>query len=105
MPESFWAPEKLELIHGYAKTGTERELVELKLGDDPEKYNFINSAGFKYEADHVYECIKSGTPARIFIICLGKLESENVSHSFSLILAEILQDVRRQLNVVLPHDD
>jgi hypothetical protein len=35
---------------------------------------------------------------------LGKLESDNVTHKFSLIIAEVLEEIRRQLGVVLPQD-
>lgn len=92
MPESFWCPEKLVLVHGNPREGVKTEQIEHPLDDD-QVYNFTNSSGLRYEADHVYDCIRN-----------GKLESDNVSHEVSLILAEILQEIRKQLGVVLPHD-
>lgn len=35
---------------------------------------------------------------------LGHLESENVTLNFSLTIAEILEEIRKQLGVVLPQD-
>uniref|UniRef100_A0A914CC60 Trans-1,2-dihydrobenzene-1,2-diol dehydrogenase n=1 Tax=Acrobeloides nanus TaxID=290746 RepID=A0A914CC60_9BILA len=93
MSESFWCPEKLQIIYGNPKYNIKKEFIEHPLKDDPAKYNFTNSAGLKYEADHVYDCIKNGL-----------LESDNVTHEFSLTMAEILQEIRKQLEVSLPHD-
>jgi hypothetical protein len=60
MSESFWCPEKLQIIYGNPKYNVKKEFIEHPLKDDPAQYNFTNSAGLKYEADHVYDCIKNG---------------------------------------------
>uniref|UniRef100_A0A914CAQ5 Trans-1,2-dihydrobenzene-1,2-diol dehydrogenase n=1 Tax=Acrobeloides nanus TaxID=290746 RepID=A0A914CAQ5_9BILA len=94
IPESFYNPEKLQVIYGTPKVDAKKELIEHLYKDDPTQYNFgLSCAGLRYEADHVYDCIKT-----------GMLESDNITHEFSLTMAEILQEIRKQLDVVLPHD-
>uniref|UniRef100_A0A914DQX2 Uncharacterized protein n=1 Tax=Acrobeloides nanus TaxID=290746 RepID=A0A914DQX2_9BILA len=95
VPE-FRSPDHMEIIRGRScASAVEEELIEVVQlpYEDDQTYNFLGSAGLRYEADHVYESIRN-----------GKLESDNVTHKFSLTIAEILEEIRRQLGVVLPQD-
>ncbi|XP_055310979.1 trans-1,2-dihydrobenzene-1,2-diol dehydrogenase-like isoform X2 [Sitodiplosis mosellana] len=56
--------------------------------------NFMNSAGFRYEAEAVRQSISE-----------GKLENEVASHAESLQLARIEDEIRRQIGVRYPQDD
>lgn len=61
IPESFYNPEKLQVIYGTPKVDAKKELIEHLYKDDPTQYNFgLSCAGLRYEADHVYDCIKNG---------------------------------------------
>lgn len=55
---------------------------------------FMNSAGFRYEAEAVRQSIAE-----------GKLENEIASHAESLQLARIEDEIRRQIGVRYPADD
>lgn len=55
---------------------------------------FMNSAGFRYEAEAVRKNIEA-----------GQLENEIASYSESLQLARIEDEVRRQIGVRYPADD
>lgn len=50
--------------------------------------------GLRYEAEAVRECIRA-----------GKTEMERVSHSESLIIARIEDEIRKQVGVKFPADD
>lgn len=54
----------------------------------------MNSAGLGYEADEVRKCIRA-----------GKIESENITHNESLIIARIEDELRKQIGVKYPADD
>lgn len=56
-------------------------------------FNFINSCGLRYEADEVRKCIRD-----------GKFESDFVTHNESLLIANIEDEIRKQLGVVYPMD-
>lgn len=56
-------------------------------------FNFFNSAGLAYEADEVKDCIKD-----------GKLESERITHSETLQLSKLMDNLRSQLGVVFDSD-
>ncbi|KAG7332979.1 hypothetical protein KOW79_003114 [Hemibagrus wyckioides] len=62
----------------------------------PEPYlplNFINSTGLRYEAEEVRQCLLKGLK-----------ESSRMSHSDSALLAEIMDECRRQVGVVYSQD-
>ncbi|XP_018021856.1 trans-1,2-dihydrobenzene-1,2-diol dehydrogenase-like isoform X2 [Hyalella azteca] len=50
------------------------------------KYEHVNSQFLKYEAQHVASCLEKGVK-----------ESPVMPHSSSLLLAEVMQDIRQQL--------
>ena len=56
-------------------------------------YNFPNSNNLAHEAQHVRECILA-----------GKLESPLLSLDESLVIAEIMEDIRKQVGVVYNED-
>lgn len=58
------------------------------------EFNFINSCGLRYEAEEVRKCIRE-----------GKKESENVTHNESLLIANIEDEIRKQIGVKYPEDD
>lgn len=55
--------------------------------------NFINSTGMRYEAEEVRQCLLKGLK-----------ESTVMSHADSLLLAEMEDEIRRQVGVVYPQD-
>lgn len=62
----------------------------------PEPYlptNFVLSSGLRYEAEEVRQCLLKGLK-----------ESAVMSHADSLLLAEMEDEIRRQLGVVYPQD-
>ncbi|XP_026029103.1 trans-1,2-dihydrobenzene-1,2-diol dehydrogenase [Astatotilapia calliptera] len=62
----------------------------------PEPYlplNFINSTGMRYEAEEVRQCLLKGLK-----------ESTVMSHADSLLLAELENEIRRQVGVVYSQD-
>ncbi|XP_030620820.1 trans-1,2-dihydrobenzene-1,2-diol dehydrogenase [Chanos chanos] len=62
----------------------------------PEPYiplNFINSTGMRYEAEEVRQCLLKGLK-----------ESPRMSHADSALLAEIMDEARRQVGVVYSQD-
>lgn len=83
---SFWCPISIIDVDGTEKTWP--------LPDAKYEFNFINSAGLRYEADEARKCIRD-----------GKKQSDNVSHNESLIIARIEDDIRKQIGVKYPEDD
>ena len=87
LPHPFWCPTKLESPEGvYQKTSISKEFPL------PEPYlpgNYPNCTGLRYEAQEVYTCLKE-----------GKKESNIMPLEQSLIVAEIADEVLRQLGVV-----
>ncbi|XP_014211051.1 trans-1,2-dihydrobenzene-1,2-diol dehydrogenase [Copidosoma floridanum] len=75
----FWCPTSIVL-----PSGTE----EVKLPEAKLKFNFINSAGLAYEAAEARECLRKGLK-----------ESPKVTHAHSLLIAEIEDEIRRQIGV------
>ncbi|KAI6214506.1 Trans-1,2-dihydrobenzene-1,2-diol dehydrogenase isoform X1 [Aphelenchoides besseyi] len=93
LPEYFWCPEKLKQINGPMWfDNKDRKDLEFPLNDD-RFYNYNHSSGLRYEQDHIFDLIKE-----------GKTESDVMSHTDSLQVIEMLDEVRRQLKVVFPHD-
>lgn len=58
------------------------------------EFNYPNSCGLRYEADEVRKCIRS-----------GKVESALISHSESITIAQIEDEIRKQIGVTYPEDD
>ena len=75
-----------------AENEHEIEPLVFPLMDDA-KYNFNCSSGLRYEADHVFDCLRE-----------GKKESDVHSFDESLKTLEILDEVRRQIGVVYGQD-
>lgn len=58
------------------------------------EFNLMNSAGLRYEAEEVRKCIRA-----------GQLESDNVTHNDSLLIAQIEDEIRKQIGVKYPEDE
>uniref|UniRef100_A0A7E4VR06 Trans-1,2-dihydrobenzene-1,2-diol dehydrogenase n=1 Tax=Panagrellus redivivus TaxID=6233 RepID=A0A7E4VR06_PANRE len=82
-PKQFWSPDTLKLVKG-----TNEPVLEKFPLPEYEGYNYGNSAGLSYEADHVYDTIAA-----------GKTQSDIHSHDESLKTLEILDEARRVLGV------
>jgi dihydrodiol dehydrogenase / D-xylose 1-dehydrogenase (NADP) len=76
-------------------------------------YNFTNSAGLRYEAQHVRECIKvrgqSQDPKVVNtfqpdFFQNGLTESPVMSLDESLLIAELMEKVRKDIGVIYPQD-
>nr|XP_053649377.1 trans-1,2-dihydrobenzene-1,2-diol dehydrogenase-like [Cherax quadricarinatus] len=74
-----WCPESFESPSGK---------YESLLPKSNHSFNFGNSQGLMYEAVEVRRCIKEGL-----------LESPGMSHEESLTIAEIMEQIRRQVGV------
>uniref|UniRef100_A0A914DLA3 Trans-1,2-dihydrobenzene-1,2-diol dehydrogenase n=1 Tax=Acrobeloides nanus TaxID=290746 RepID=A0A914DLA3_9BILA len=93
IPEFFHCPTRLIRVRGKQKVGeNSAEGIEFPLEDDA-FYIYNNSSGLRYEADHVFECLRK-----------GRKESDLMSLETTEKLAEIIQEIRRQLDIVLPQD-
>ncbi|XP_068170114.1 trans-1,2-dihydrobenzene-1,2-diol dehydrogenase [Antennarius striatus] len=84
VPEHMWCPTSL-VVNGKE---TRYSLPEPYL-----PLNFINSTGMCYEAEEVRQCLLKGLK-----------ESPVMSHADSLLLAEVEDEVRRQVGVVYSQD-
>ena len=69
---------------------TSKNLFKVKTGVN---YTFENSANLAYEADHVRNCLLE-----------GRLESLNISLDESLLIAELMESVRKQVGVSYHQD-
>ena len=87
IPHPFWCPTKLVYPEGlYAKPPLN------KVYPVPMPHmatNYPNSTGLRYEAEDVYKCLKE-----------GKIESGIASHEHSLIVAEVCDEIMKQLGVI-----
>ncbi|KAK5873677.1 hypothetical protein PBY51_018698 [Eleginops maclovinus] len=84
IPDNMWCPTLLEV------NGKETQYPL------PEPYlplNLINGTGMRYEAEEVRQCLLKGLK-----------ESAVVSHADSLLLAELEDEIRRQVGVVYSQD-
>merc|ERR1719232_1318408 len=79
----FWCSNKLQLSDG--------KIVEFPLPEGPHEFNFWNSAGLGFEAQHVRECLLKGLK-----------ESPAVTHAETLTIAELMENIRKQIGVVYP---
>lgn len=82
----FWCSNQLELPDG--------KILEFPLPKGRHDFNFWNSAGLAFEAQHVRECLQKGLK-----------ESPAVPHSETLTIAELMEDVRKQIGVVYKQDE
>ncbi|KAF7635626.1 GFO_IDH_MocA domain-containing protein [Meloidogyne graminicola] len=100
--ELFWCPEEA-IIRNYPDPKTVPHILAIKpkteiLNNYLPKFNPFNyfhpkTAGLFYEIDHVSECIRKQLK-----------ESELMTLNDSLLLAEILDEIRKQLNIKYPQD-
>ncbi|XP_043462991.1 trans-1,2-dihydrobenzene-1,2-diol dehydrogenase-like [Leptopilina heterotoma] len=81
---NFWCPTKIELP---------QRVIEIKLPKGGHKFNFKNSAGLSFEANECRNCLLKGLK-----------ESPRVSHADSLLLAELEDELRKQLGVSYEED-
>ena len=81
----FWCSKNLELKNG--------EIIEFPLPDGKHPWNFNNSAGLGFEAEHVRNCLLKGLK-----------ESPAVSHAETLVIAELMEKVRKQIGVTYEQD-
>lgn len=81
----FWSANKLK---------TPKEEFECKLPEGKLQFNYWNSAQLRFEAQHVRECLEKGL-----------LESPVVTHEESLVIAGLLQEIRRQIGVKYEQDE
>ena len=65
-----------------------------ELPDTKLPFNFSNSAQLVYEAQHVRECLAAGLT-----------ESPKVTLDETLLVAEIMESIRKQVGVTYPQDD
>ncbi|KAK2853566.1 hypothetical protein Q5P01_006227 [Channa striata] len=84
VPSNMWCPTSL-VVNGKE---TQYSLPEPYL-----PLNFVNSTGMRYEAEEVRQCLLKGLK-----------ESPVMSHSDSLLLAEMEDEIRRQVGVVYSQD-
>lgn len=101
----FWQPTKLI---------TSSETEEFPLPDT--KFNSERAAGMCYEVREVNKCIVAGLffydDARLLsyinvglMVCaIGLLESPRIPHEESLLLARLMDDIRKQVGVVFKED-
>jgi dihydrodiol dehydrogenase / D-xylose 1-dehydrogenase (NADP) len=93
IPEFFWCPEKFLKITGKMRTENKgRKTYEYPLNDD-RFYHYNNSSGLRYEQDHVYDLLQK-----------EELKSDIMTPQDTLDVQSMMEEVRRQLGVVFPHD-
>jgi len=86
LPFPMWCPTALEMPDNNVKT------FPLPTGAK-HKFNFMNSANMSYESNHVRECIKA-----------GMTESPLVTLDETIVMAEIMESIRKQVGVTYPQD-
>ncbi|TRY72556.1 hypothetical protein TCAL_00997 [Tigriopus californicus] len=79
-----WAPNRMNF------KGKE---LKIDLPESKIKFNFPNSAALVFEAEHVRECLQNGLK-----------QSDLVPHSLTLTIAEIMENIRKQVGVEYPQD-
>ena len=81
----FWCTDTLQLKDG--------SLMEFPLPSGKHEFNFLNSAGLAYEAMHVRECLVQGLK-----------ESPKLPHQETLLIAELLETIRKEVGVSYQQD-
>lgn len=87
LPHPFWCPTRLDTPEGVYEG--EKVCKDFPLPEPHLPGNYPNPTGLRYEAEEVYACVKG-----------GKTESEVMPLDQSLVVAEVAEEVMRQLNVV-----
>lgn len=88
LPHPFWCPTRLEAPEGvYNPEGM--VCKDFPLPEPHLPGNYPNPTGLRYEAEEVYSCVKG-----------GRTESEVMPLEDSLVVAEVAEEVMKQLNVV-----
>lgn len=93
IPSPFWCPSSLIVTHG---KDAKPETQKFKLPTiNKKKYslNFTNSQGLLYEVQHVEKCLAE-----------KKHVSDLMPLTESLVLAETMDEIRRQIGVVYPSE-
>lgn len=86
---TFFAPKSIIDIDG-----TEKNWPLSKNRAAKYDFIFLSTPNFIYEADEVRKCIRT-----------GEVESDLVSHSDSILIARIQDEMRKQIGVKYPEDD
>ncbi|XP_033222246.1 trans-1,2-dihydrobenzene-1,2-diol dehydrogenase-like [Belonocnema kinseyi] len=81
---NFWCPTRAELPN---------RVIEITLPTGKHEFNFPNSGGLSFEAAEVRSCLLKGLK-----------ESPKISHADSLLLAELEDELRKQIGVVYDAD-
>ena len=84
IPDPFWCSTKLETPSG---------TLDFPLPEAKIPFNYTTSAGLRYEAQHLRECLLKGLT-----------ESPVISLDETLLLAELMESVRKQVGVDYPQD-
>lgn len=82
---NFWCPTSIVDVDGSEKTWP--------LPEAQYEFKHLNSCGLRYEADEVRKCIRD-----------SKTESASVTHNESLLIAQIEDEIRKQIGVKYPED-
>ena len=85
IPDPFWCSTKLETPSG---------TLDFPLPEAKIPFNYTNSAGLRYEAQHLRECLQKGLA-----------ESPVISLDETLLLAELMEEIRKQVGVEYPQDN
>lgn len=81
----FWCADKIQLPDG--------QVLEFPLPHGRYDFNFFNSAGLGFEAEHVRQCLQNGL-----------IQSPAVSHEDSISIAELMESIRTQVGVEYDQD-
>jgi dihydrodiol dehydrogenase / D-xylose 1-dehydrogenase (NADP) len=81
----FWSSQKLTVLD---------QKYEWQLPKSKRPMVFWNSEGLAYQAQHVRDCLAKGLT-----------ESPIVCHAETMLVAEIMEDVRKQVGVKYPQDN
>ncbi|KAI1696282.1 oxidoreductase family, NAD-binding rossmann fold domain-containing protein [Ditylenchus destructor] len=93
-PEFFNAPQRIMKIKGKLKPAHgNAEMFEFPFKDNLDEYNFSNSSGLRYEADHCYDLIQKGCR-----------QSEIMPLETTLRVTEVVVELRKQMGVTFPAD-
>ncbi len=81
-------------FHNCPKLEVKGKMHEWPLPEGRLEYNYTNSAALMYEAEHVRECLEKGLT-----------ESPLVGLDESVLAAELMEKMRKQVGVVYPQDE
>ncbi len=85
----FWCSPKI-LVH---KDGQDPQEMEFPLPSSTKFFNFRNSAGLHYQAKHVMQCLNE-----------GKVSSPVMSTRESLVIMNIMDEIRQQIGLKYPSE-